>query len=78
MGAAGGVGRAALPQAGRMPRIHLLQHGFNLADTACEEALCDSAALRAFADIDLGCEPVPEDGHVSADRCHRQGNVQGA
>jgi len=44
----------------RMLRIHLLQHWFNLADAACEEALYDSAALRAFADIDLGREPVPD------------------
>lgn len=44
----------------RMLRIHLLQHWFNLADQACEEALYDSAALRAFAGIDLGREPVPD------------------
>ncbi len=44
----------------RMLRIHLLQHWFNLADLACEEALYDSAALRAFAGIDLGREPVPD------------------
>jgi IS5 family transposase len=30
----------------RMLRIHLLQHWFNLADVACEEAMYDSAALR--------------------------------
>ncbi len=44
----------------RMLRIHLLQHWFNLADAACEEALYDSAALRAFAGIDLGRESVPD------------------
>jgi len=44
----------------RMLRIHLLKHWFNLADAACEEALYDSAALRAFAGIDLGREPVPD------------------
>ena len=44
----------------RMLRIHLLQHWLNLADAACEEALYDSAALRAFAGIDLGREPVPD------------------
>jgi IS5 family transposase len=44
----------------RMLRIHLLQHWFNLADEAMEEALYDSAALRAFVGIDLGCEPVPD------------------
>jgi IS5 family transposase len=44
----------------RMLRIHLLQHWFNLADAACEEALYDSTALRGFAGIDLGREPVPD------------------
>jgi IS5 family transposase len=44
----------------RMLRIHLLQHWFNLADVACEEALYDSASLRRFAGIDLGVEPVPD------------------
>lgn len=44
----------------RMLRIHLLQHWFNLADLACEEALYDSASLRRFVGIDLGCEPVPD------------------
>lgn len=44
----------------RMLRIHFIQHRFNLADFACEEALYDSASLRRFARIDLGCEAVPE------------------
>lgn len=44
----------------RMLRIHFLQHWFNLADLACEEALYDSTSLRRFAGIDLGCEPVPD------------------
>jgi transposase, IS5 family len=44
----------------RMLRIHFIQHWFNLADQACEEALYDSAALRRFVGIDLGCEPVPD------------------
>jgi IS5 family transposase len=44
----------------RMLRIHLLQHWFNLADEAMEEALYDSAALRSFVGIDLGREPVPD------------------
>ena len=30
------------------------------ADFACEEALYDSASLRRFVGIDLGCEPVPD------------------
>lgn len=40
----------------RMLRIHFIQHWFNPADFACEEALCDMASLRKFASIDLGCE----------------------
>jgi transposase, IS5 family len=44
----------------RMLRIHFIQHWFNLADEACEEALYDSASLRRFVGIDLGCEPVPD------------------
>jgi IS5 family transposase len=44
----------------RMLRIHFIQHWFNLADEACEEALYDSASLRHFVGIDLGREPVPD------------------
>ena len=43
-----------------MLRIHFLQHWFNLADLACEEALYDSASLRRFVGIDLGRERVPD------------------
>jgi IS5 family transposase len=43
-----------------MLRIDFIQHWFNLADFACEEALYDSARLRRFAGIDLGCEAVPD------------------
>jgi IS5 family transposase len=44
----------------RMLRIHFIQHWFNLADLACEEALYDSTSLRRFVGIDLGREPVPD------------------
>jgi IS5 family transposase len=43
-----------------MLRIHFLQHWFNLADEACEDALYDSAAFRSFARIDLGAERAPD------------------
>lgn len=43
-----------------MLRIHFVQHWFNLADMACEEALYDSASLRRFVGIDLCREPVPD------------------
>lgn len=44
----------------RMMRIHFVQHWFNLADFACEEALYDSASLRCFVGVDLGRESVPD------------------
>jgi len=44
----------------RMLRMYFIQHWFNLADEACEEALLDSTALRYFVGIDLGCERVPD------------------
>src|SRR3954453_6204436 len=44
-----------------MLRIYFLQHWFNLSDPAAEEALYDSAAMRAFVGIDLGREPAPDE-----------------
>lgn len=44
----------------RMLRMYFVQHWFNLADEACEEALLDSPALRRFVGIDLGRERVPD------------------
>jgi IS5 family transposase len=44
----------------RMLRMYCVQHWFNLADEACEEALLDSTALRRFVGIDLGRERVPD------------------
>jgi IS5 family transposase len=44
----------------RMLRIHLVQHWFKLADAACEEALHDSAALRAFVGLNQSRERVPD------------------
>jgi len=43
-----------------MLRMDFVQHWFNLADEACEEALLDSTALRRFVGIDLGSERVPD------------------
>lgn len=45
----------------RMLRIYFLQHWFQLSDPGAEEALYDSRALRQFAGIDLGNEPVPDE-----------------
>ena len=44
----------------RMVRMLFVQHWFNLADEACEEALYDSASLRSFVGVDLGRERVPD------------------
>lgn len=44
----------------RMLRMYCVQHWFNLADAACEDALLDSTALRRFVGIDLGRERVPD------------------
>ncbi len=48
----------------RMLRIYFLQQWFNLSDPAVEEALYDSAGMRQFVGIDLGCEPVPDETTV--------------
>jgi IS5 family transposase len=47
-----------------MLRIYYLQQWFNLSDTAAEEALYDSVAMREFVDIDLGREPVPDQNTI--------------
>ncbi len=56
-------GRPAVPLE-RMVRICFLQHWFNLSDPAVEEALYESASMRAFAGIDLGREPAPDETTV--------------
>jgi transposase, IS5 family len=53
-------GRPPLPLE-RMLRVYFLQLWFNLSDPAVEEALYDSAAMRAFAGIDLGSEAAPDE-----------------
>ncbi len=40
--------------------MNFVQHWFNQADEACEEALFDSTALRRFVGIDLGRELVSD------------------
>ena len=47
-----------------MLRIYFLQQWFNLSDPAVEETLYDSAVMRQFVGIDLGCEPVPDETTV--------------
>src|SRR5450631_603437 len=48
----------------RMLRIYFLQQWFNLSDPAVEESLYDSAGMRQFVGIDLGCEPAPDETTV--------------
>src|SRR5438309_2102984 len=48
----------------RMLRIYFLQPWFNLSDPGVEEALYDSAVMRAFVGIDLGQAPVPDETTV--------------
>lgn len=48
----------------RMLRIYFLQHWFHLSDPGAEEALYDSRAMRSFAGIDLGREPVPDESTI--------------
>ena len=55
-----GNGRPPIPLE-RMLRIHFLQHWFNLSDPAAEEALYESSTMRAFAGVDLGREPAPDE-----------------
>jgi IS5 family transposase len=47
-----------------MLRVYFLQHWFNLSDPAVEEALYDVASMRAFAGIDLGQKPPPDETTV--------------
>ena len=47
-----------------MLRVYFLQHWFNLSDPAVEEALYDSLAMRAFAGVDLGDKPAPDETTV--------------
>ena len=44
----------------RMLRIYFLQQWYGLADEALEDTIYDSQAMRTFAGIDLGVEPVPD------------------
>jgi IS5 family transposase len=47
-----------------MLRIHFLQHWFNYADEAMEEALYEMPLLTRFAGIDLGEDTIPDAGTI--------------
>ncbi len=61
-----GAGNGRQPVGGE--RMHCVvtfcSNWFNLSDPGVEEALYDSAAMRQFAGIDLGREPVPDETTV--------------
>jgi IS5 family transposase len=56
-------GRPPIPLE-RMLRIYFLQQWFNLSDPGVEEALYDISSMRAFAKVDLGDAPVPDETTV--------------
>lgn len=58
-----GNGRPPLG-AERMLRIYFLQQWFNLSDPAAEDALYDSEAMRRFAGVELGEEPIPDESTI--------------
>jgi hypothetical protein len=45
----------------KMLRMHLLQIWFNLSDSATEDAIYDSYAMRKFTGIDFMAEAVPDE-----------------
>jgi IS5 family transposase len=47
-----------------MLRVYFLTQWFNLSDPGVEEALYDSLAMRAFAGVDLGEKPAPDETTV--------------
>lgn len=55
-------GRRGRPPIGlkRMLRMYFVQQWYGLADEAVEDAIYDSQALRAFMDIDLSQQSVPD------------------
>ena len=53
-------GRRAFPL-GVMLRIYCLQQWYQLSDPGAEEALYDSQSMRAFAGLELGSDPIPDE-----------------
>src|SRR5215207_682200 len=69
---AGSIDRAALSEGGSsrgrrafpiavMLRIYCLQQWYNLSDPGAEEALYDIQSMRAFCDLELGRDPIPDE-----------------
>ena len=53
-------GRRAFP-VGVMLRIYCLQQWYNLSDPGAEEALYDIQSMRAFCNLELGRDPIPDE-----------------
>src|SRR3981189_3390208 len=53
-------GRRAFP-IGVMLRIYCLQQWYNLSDPGAEEALYDIQSMRAFCNLELGRDPIPDE-----------------
>src|SRR5215208_739684 len=69
-------GRRAFPIA-VMLRIYCLQQWYNLSDPGAEEALCDIQSMRAFCNLELGRDPIPDETTIlnfrhllEAHECH--------
>ena len=44
-----------------MLRIYCLQQWYNLSDPGAEEALYDIQSMRAFCNLELGRDPIPDE-----------------
>ena len=44
-----------------MLRIYFLQQWYNLSDPSAEEALYDIQSMRAFCNLELGRDPIPDE-----------------
>ena len=49
------------PSIAVMFRIYCLQQWYNLSDPGAEEALYDIQSMRAFCDLELGRDPIPDE-----------------
>ena len=49
------------PSIAVMLRIYCLQQWYNLSDPGAEEALYDIQSMRAFCDLELGRDPIPDE-----------------
>src|SRR3954452_9731282 len=60
-------GRRAFPIA-VMLRIYCLQQWYNLSDPGAEEALYDIQSMRAFCNLELGRDPIPDETTILCGR----------